>query len=46
MFAAVQRSAGDQDKDLRFRPAWLNAVELERLAKASQIRAVGREFDK
>ena len=46
LFVAIQQSAGDQFKDLRFRPAWLNAVDFEELAGASGIRAVSREFDR
>lgn len=45
LLAAIQRSAEDRFKQLRYRPSWLNAVDFEKLAKASEIRAVGRDFE-
>lgn len=45
LLAAIQRSAEDRFKDLRYRPSWLNPVDFEKLAKASKIRAVTRDFE-
>ena len=45
LLAAIQRSAEDRFKQLRYRPSWLNAVDFEKLAKASEIRAVSRDFE-
>ena len=45
LFAAIQRTAEDRFKNLRYCPSWLNSVDFEELAKVSQIRAISREFE-
>lgn len=45
LLAAIQRSAEGLFKDLRYCPSWLNPVDFEKLAKASKIRPLGRDFE-
>lgn len=45
LVAAIQRSTEDRFKNLRYCPSWLNAVDFEKLAEASEIRAVSRDFE-
>jgi hypothetical protein len=45
LMLAIQRSAGDRFRNLRYRPNWLNAADFEKLATASRIRGVGRDFE-
>lgn len=45
LFTAIQRSAEDRFKDLRYCPSWLNPIDFEELAEASEIRAVSRDLE-
>lgn len=45
LFAAIQRSTKDRFNDFRYCPSWLNPVDFEKLARASEIRAVNRDLE-
>lgn len=44
-YAAIQRAGQGKFEDVFCRPAWLNAADFDRLAKASGIKSIPRKFD-